>query len=309
MCAHMSVDIVQIMHKRTSLLLVIAFLTILIVALAYVSTRSPAPTGRKGLRIAVTFYALKPDVDLLLCTGDEVFSVTLSGIDPHEYQLTPADVAKLRDADLIISTAHAPFELNIAELVKSGELRAKLLEIPSIEGLRILKNPETGNPNYHWPIYDPQNYMTYVGALAQLLSTLRPECRDAYLSKAATQISNLSSIVKNAPRLNATAIGATPEVQYAVNWLGINVSFLLIKEHDLPATPKDIAQASVLLSRREVSLIVAPEDILDTSIGVKLKELSSTYNVPLLVVPSPTNPKSTYDKIVMVAESVRALHR
>ena len=74
--------------------------------------------------------------------------------------MTLGDVAKLREADVIVSTTHAPFETQIVEMVKSGEIKARLVEILRIKGIKILKNPAISTPNYHWPIYDPSNYIT-----------------------------------------------------------------------------------------------------------------------------------------------------
>jgi len=300
----MSRDNTKNVHTSKSILLVVMAIVIVAGLLAYLYMNNPTTAPTHGLKIAVTFYSLKPDIDLLTCTGDVVFSITPAGVDPHEYQLTPADVAKLKEADIIISTAHAPFETKISELVRNGEIKARLVEIPSIDGIKILRNPATGNPNYHWPIYDPENYLIYIKTLSNVFANLRPECRDTYKTKESILESNVTAIIQKAPRLKVNAIGASPVVQYAVNWMGINVSFLLIKEHDLPATPQDIAQAKDLLDKGKASFIVATNDILASSLGEKLKELSSQTNIPLLLVPSPTSPESTLQKIKTVVDSI-----
>jgi len=66
--------------------------------------------------VVVTFSYLKPDVERLLCNG-VVYAIAQVGVDPHEYQLKPSDIDVLKNADIIVSTAHTHFELDIREHV------------------------------------------------------------------------------------------------------------------------------------------------------------------------------------------------
>ena len=65
----------------------------------------------------------------------EVILLTRGAADPHEYQLTPQDLEFLKSlgpSDVIVSSMHAPFELKIAEMVKRGEIRAKMIDITQL---------------------------------------------------------------------------------------------------------------------------------------------------------------------------------
>ncbi|MET1100861.1 MAG: zinc ABC transporter substrate-binding protein, partial [Pyrodictiaceae archaeon] len=115
----------------------------------------------KGLLIVTTFPNLVWDIKQLVCKDDRVKSIVPLGVDPHEYQLTPSDIQLLAKADIIVSTAHTPFEEDIRSLTLEGKLYATLIEIPRIPGIRILRNPVTGQPNYHMLIYDPENYKIF----------------------------------------------------------------------------------------------------------------------------------------------------
>lgn len=255
---------------------------------------------REGLMIVVTFPSLLEDIEALLCKGDEVFAIAPSGVDPHDYMLTPQDVEKLKGSDVIISTAHAPFELRIHELVAEGEIGAKLIELPNVAGLRVLMNPTTGLPNYHGLILDPHNYVTFIKNLSTTFSKLRPACSAVYQEKATSVEKEVDRLMSRAPRLNATAVAVSPLVQYAVEWMGIRVKYLLIKEHDLPAVPEDIAAAERALATGEALVVVVVKGDEGTPLRVKAMELAQRYGRPVIYVPSMIEPGSTLSKIAEV---------
>ncbi len=264
--------------------------------------------GGEGLRIAVTFPSLASDIEHLLCEGDAVVSVAPAGIDPHEYQLAPGDVGILKESDLIVSTAHAPFESRIAELYSKGELKGVLIEIPRIPGIRLKVNPATGGENMHWPIYDPENYVAFVKHIARLMSEKRPQCSQIYTAKADEIELRVREIVAGTKPLNASAIAVSPIVQYAVEWAGVRVDFLLAAEHELPVDPGTLAKVEAALSAGKVSLVVSIKGIEDTPLGRKAEELASKYGIPILYVASPLAPNSTLIKLEELRDELLRLH-
>jgi len=268
-----------------------------VAAAAWWATLGGREREKTGLRVAVTFPSLKPDVELLACEGDTVFSVAPPGVDPHDYQLAPRDVEELKGCDLIVSTGHAPFEARIAELVAKGEVKARLVEVPSAPSVKLRVNPATGRENLHWPIYDPANYLAFVKHLAEVMAELRPSCAQAYRERAAAVERELNSLLSRAPKLNATAVGLSPVVQYAVEWAGVRLAYLLVKEHELPATPSDIAAAELALAEGRATLVVSVKGAEGTPLGAKAEELAGRYGRPVLYVPSPLEIASTLWKL------------
>ncbi len=295
--------------SRKVLPAMVVLVVIILVALlsGYFLFRGGSPQEKKGVVVAVTFYPLKPDLDLLVCGGDSVFSVTPSGVDPHEYQLTPSDVDNLRRADIIISTAHAPFELQIRDLVNRGEIRAILVEIPSIPGIRIRKNPATGQPNYHWPIYDPENYKLYMTYVEQQLEKLRPACTRTYRENLEKVLGTVTSIESTTKKLDICAVATSPAAQYAVEWAGVRVKYLLVKEEDLPATPEDVIRIENSLGSGECRLVVIVGSM-DTPLAQKALEIAAKYKVPYVSVPSgEVALESTLNKILKVFQELTKL--
>ena len=274
---------------------------------AYSALQARRGGERGGLRVAVTFPSLLEDVKAVACEGDVVEPVAPAGVDPHEYQLTPRDLSMLAESDLIVSTGHTPFEARIAELVRRGELKARLIELPSIPGIRLLTNPATGQPNYHMPILDPRNYVAFVRNLTETMAQLRPACAQRYRESGRRIVEEVEALAARAPRLNVTALGLSPVVQYQVEWMGIHVKYLLVKEHEVPSTPEDIAAAERGLASGEVKLVVLVRGAEGTPLGAKARELASRYGVPILYVPSPIGPEGVLQKIREAVRGVEEL--
>lgn len=296
------------MSARKVILAALAAAAVALGLLLYFSAHPPQAEA-EGLRVAVTFPSLYEDVKALLCEGDIVVSIAPPGVDPHEYQLTPRDVETLRGSHLIVSTGHAPFEEKIAEMVSKGEFKGVLIVIPELPGLKIARNPATGLPNLHMPIYDPENFRVFVKRLVEEMAKLRPSCAEVYRKRGEAVDEEISRLVSQAPRLNISAVALSPVVQYAVEWMGVKVKYLLIKEHDLPASPEDIAAAERALFKGEVALIVSVAGREDTPLGRKASELANKYSVPIIYVPSGDAPQGTLSKVAQAVEALKRVSR
>ena len=264
-------------------------------ALLVLLTLTPTHAG-SGCYVVVTFSNLVYDVEPLLCEGDVVEYLAPPGVDPHNYQLSPSDVEKLRRADLVVSTAHAPFEVVVKDLIRRGELRALLVEIPEIPGVKILSNPVLGTPNYHMPIYDPVNYVEFITYLANTLSTLRPECSKHYRDAAARVASEVRELVDRAPKLSVVAAADTPLAQYAVTWLGVDVKYLVIREHGAPASPSDVSRIREAVRSGKVRLAVVAKPPRSKA-SEMLKGIAGEAGIPVIYVPQPFQEGSIIDKL------------
>ncbi len=265
-------------------------------------TLQPAEGSPRGLNVIVTFSNLKYDVDLLICPPDRVISLVPPGVDPHDYELKPEDISLLKDADIIISTAHAPFERLIRDKVASGEIRAKLVEIPKL-GLKILMNPATKQPNYHMPIYDPDNYLTFMESLSEIMARKNPECASWYRERYDKVSRRVLEIERTAPRLNSSAVAASPVAQYAVEWAGVRVRYLLLKERGVPATPPELAEIRrrALSGEIEIMILVGKPQ---TPLNRKAVEMAEEMGIPWVSVPSPLEPRSIPEKLEDVVKAL-----
>lgn len=237
--------------------------------------------------IVVTFYSLKEDVEQLLCGRGVVHSLIPPGVDPHEYQLTTADISVIESADLIVSTGHTHFELEIKDMVAKGEIRAKLFDIVENVPLTLRKNPVTGLPNYHMPIRDPYNYVSFILALARALTEVDPERADCYLRNAVEVSRKVYELISPlAGRFSGDVIVDKPHAQYIASWLGFNVVLVLKYEEEAPVTPDVVEKAASLIRSKNVVavFVTSPYDLPGTRL---LVEEASSSSVPVVEVPSP----------------------
>lgn len=257
-----------------------------------------SPLAGGGLTIVTTFPFIYEDLARLACPGDVVVSLAPPGSDPHEYQLKPTDMELLREADVIVSLAHAPFEVEIRRLYESGNIKALLVEVPSVPNMTILTHPRTRHPNYHGVLFHSRNYAAFINYMAGLLEFLRPGCRAVYWDKARALISELENLESSLQRLRGVAIIDTPVVQYAVEWLGLEVHYVLVIEEGLPILPRDYEGAKEIASATDEVVIAAVQG---SAAEAWLRELARYYGRPFLLLPNPLAYNGTLNYMRAVA--------
>jgi zinc/manganese transport system substrate-binding protein len=253
--------------------------------------------------IIVTAPPLKGDVERVVCTGDIVISLVPPGIDIHEYQLSISNLDLLKKASLIVSTGHTSFELKIKELVERGELSAILLDTLEIPGLKLSKNPVTGQLNYHMPVKDPVNYVLFISRLVEDLASLNPEKAECYYSNYIKLIRELyTSVLVYRGDYTGLAIVDSPHSQYYVEWIGFKVVWMLKYEEDVPVTTKSLEVFREFLANNSVKVVFVAEDFPHYSFIV---EEASKYNVLVVKIPSPTSNVSILDGLKQVVEQLK----
>ncbi|MEM0179654.1 MAG: zinc ABC transporter substrate-binding protein, partial [Fervidicoccaceae archaeon] len=197
-------------------------LIFLILLSLFLLVPSTLTSSGQGEKIVVTFPILQGDVERIVNGSIEVVSLVKPGVDPHDYQLSPSDAESLKSSSLIISTLHTYMENQIDSMIKSGEIKAKYLVIPQINGIQYEINPNNGIWNPHMPVYDPRNYLLFIANLTQTLDEMYPNMSavfNAEYNKVRQQINQLLSEYEG--RASGYAVASSPEVQYAVEWTGI----------------------------------------------------------------------------------------
>lgn len=289
------------MFMKTTFIVIL--ITMLITINTNVAISSGLTSNNSGLTIVITFPWLYKDLLHILCKNDSTIYLLKPGIDPHEYMLTPLDVEYLKKADIIISTAHTPFEIKIRELIDKGEINAKLIEIPSTPNITILINPATGQPNYHALLFYPDNYIAFLKYFRNILSSTRSECSNIYSSNIDLLIDEIRNLSINTPKLNGyTAILDSPLLQYIGYWLGIKEVLIIQKEHDIPITPNDITMAENILKNNTNVIILTTNSSNAYSI---LIEMSKKYNKPILILPDIEATNSIIDILKYISLNIK----
>jgi zinc/manganese transport system substrate-binding protein len=188
----------------------------------------------------------------------DVILLTKGVSDPHEYQLTPQDLRMLKaltERDVIISSMHAPFELKIAEMVKSGEIKAKLLDLTKLQWYLtwdgdLVKGVEHdhGGVNMHDHGVFPPNVFALVDEVSKATG-LEPD--QDFIQK----LKQLNATYAN--KFSGKAISITPTAQYILYWLGFRDVALFIKEPGVPPSLADLQKVVQYAKEGAPALAVA----------------------------------------------------
>ncbi|MGC9121438.1 MAG: metal ABC transporter substrate-binding protein [Thermogladius sp.] len=279
-------------------LAIVAISLVVVVLLA--SAPGSAATNRT-LRVITTFPGLKYDVQNLVCEGDVVESLLPPGVDPHEYSLTPGDIAKLQQADLIVSTGHTGFEQKIEELWRSGVIKGVLINVLEIPGLTIFTNPSTGQPDYHMPTYYPLNYIALVRNVSETLASLNPAASQCYMSRALNVTARVADLYVSTPPLRGKAIGDLPYTIYVAKWLGLDMVGLVMKEEGLPATPGELSTYQEMMRNGSIAYVLVTAYGSDSpTVSTQLENMAASYGVKVIKLYSEVYPNSILDKLAYV---------
>ena len=113
------------------------------------------------------------------------------GSDPHSYQPTPQDVARLSDSKVLIING-AEYEHFLEPLLENGDGERLLIEAST--GLRFRTDTESEHRVDPHLWLDPNNVITYVENIRDGLTQFDPEGAEFYQSNASAYIQQLTEL-------------------------------------------------------------------------------------------------------------------
>ncbi len=137
-----------------------------IAALALIAAGCGAASGAKGRTTAVAaFYPLAYAAEQVGGAKVEVRNLTPPGAEPHDIELTPGDVGRLQQADVVLYLSHG-FQPAVEQAVASA--RGKRVDVLAGLGLRRGVGDEAGKSDPHvW--LDPVLYARIVRRIGAVL--------------------------------------------------------------------------------------------------------------------------------------------
>ena len=193
-----------------------------------------APSGgsQPGLKViaAETFLA---DIAQNVA-GDrlKIESLMPIGVDPHGFEPTPTDVAKIADSNVLIVNG-AGLEVFLARLLQNAGGQRAVLEasagLPSrqLHEGEIADPDHTGDPHF-W--LDPNNVIKYVENIRDGLSSADPEGAAVYAANAEAYIAKLKELdrwisdrVKEVPAANRLLVTNHESFGYFADRYGLKI--------------------------------------------------------------------------------------
>jgi manganese/iron transport system substrate-binding protein len=163
----------------------------LLLSLAACTTPSARP--ETGLRVVATTTLVG---DVIHNIGGEAIQLSVLlpvGTDPHSFQPTPQDAAKLSDADLIFTNG-AGLETFMQTLLQNSGSQARVVDLSA--GITLLQGgdhpDEVGGDPHVWT--DPNNVIVWVKNAEQALSQADSANATAYQANAAAYSKQLTEL-------------------------------------------------------------------------------------------------------------------
>jgi zinc transport system substrate-binding protein len=147
---------------------------ILIIAMGLAAAACGGPTGsgrHPQKRIVAAFYPLAYAAEQVAPPGAEVDNLTPPGVEPHDLEVRPSDVARIRSADLVLLLGHG-FQPELEAAAGSGKRVLRLLDTPGLH-----RHPN--NDPHVW--LDPVRYALIVKQIAEALH--RPHAADPLVAR------------------------------------------------------------------------------------------------------------------------------
>ncbi|MBM3143674.1 MAG: zinc ABC transporter substrate-binding protein [Chloroflexi bacterium] len=168
---------------------------VLFTGMAFVTACSPLtdqPSGVGKLEVVATTTIVG---DVVSQVGGDLIGLSILlpvGSDPHSFDPTPQDIARVAEADLIFANG-AGLEEFLDHLIESAGAEDKVVQVS--EGIDFLISEEEGRSHadpHTWT--DPNNVMIWVHNIERALHEENPENGDVYEANAGKYLAELEEL-------------------------------------------------------------------------------------------------------------------
>jgi ABC-type Zn uptake system ZnuABC Zn-binding protein ZnuA len=186
------------------------------------------------------------------------------GADPHSYQPTPQDTAKISEAGLLILNG-ADYEQFLEPLLENADGESQLIEAST--GLDLRSDPDHGVDPHLW--LDPNNVVAYVENIREGLTHFDPDGSQAYQSNADAYIEKIHELdawisdqVAQIPPERRVLVTNHEALGYFAERYGFTVVGTIVESFSSDASPSARQMAALINQIRQSE---APAIFLDAS--------------------------------------------
>ncbi len=252
------------------------FLFVLLSSLLAACGTASAPSADDGKLNVVATTSIVADV--VSNIGGEYVNVEILlpvGADPHSFEPTPQDIAKVADADIVFANG-AGLEAFIDHLLESADATDKIVEVS--DGIVLLDHPnavaeevheegeddhdhEMGDP-HTWT--DPNNVIIWVGNIETALREADSANAESYTANAAAYTAKLEEIdgwireqIAQVPEGNRKIVTDHRLLGYYVDEYGLEMAGAIIPGYSSLSEPsaQELAQIEDAIRELGVSTI------------------------------------------------------
>lgn len=243
----------------------------------------------------------------------EVDSITKPGAEIHNYQPTPRDILKARDADLVLWNGlnlERWFEKFLANL---GSVPAAVIS-DGVQPISISGGGYDGKPNPHaW--MSPDNALIYVENIRKALAQVDPQNAEAYAANAKAysdmiraEIEPMKAQIAALPAERRWLVSSEGAFSYLARDLGLKELFLWPVNADAQGTPQQVRAVIDAMRENRIAVIFSESTISDKPARQVAEETGAAYGGVLYVdsLSEEGGPVPTYLDLLKVTVSTIA---
>lgn len=217
-----------------------------------------------------------------------VESITKPGAEIHNYQPTPHDILKSRDADLLLWNG-MNLELWYSRFLQNtGDAQSATLT-DGIEPLPITSGSYSGKPNPHaW--MSPSNAVIYVENIRKALADLDPTNADAYSANAEAYTAKIKAALQplkdkiaELPEEKRWLVSSEGAFSYLAKDLGLKELYLWPVNADSQGTPQQVRNVIEEMRKNNITAIFSESTISPEPAKQVAKETGAHYGGVLYV--------------------------
>ena len=275
--------------------------------LASCSDGGAGHAGREKPKVVTTFTILADMARNVAGDAADVESITKPGAEIHNYQPTPRDLLRARDADLILRNGlnlETWFERFLHNL---GNLPSVTLS-DGVEPMSIAGGAYQGKPNPHaW--MSPENAVIYVENIRKGLTRIDPAHADVYAANAKAytdriraQVQPIRDALAKLPENRRWLVTSEGAFSYLARDFGLHELYLWPVNADAQGTPQQVRAVIDAMREHDVKVIFSESTVSDKPARQVAAETDGTYGGVLYVdsLSDADGPVPTYLELLRV---------
>lgn len=284
-------------------LLAAAFAALLFVQGARAQQPGDPPSRPK--RVLTTFTILQDMAQNVAGDRATVESLTKPGAEIHDYDPTPQDLVRARDADLVLWNGLG-LERWFERFFEGMRDVPSAVLTEGIAPLSLVEGPYEGKPNPHaW--MSPANAAIYVENIRRALVRLDPANADAYDRNAAAYTERLrrldAPIADKLARIPATSrvlVTCEGAFSYLARGYGLDELYLWAVNSDQTGTPRQIRRVIDGVRARKVPAVFCESTVNDRAMRQVARETRARFGGTLYVdsLTPPGGPASSFVELL-----------
>jgi len=265
------------------------WLPLAVLGLALVLATSPAAADEhRRLKVVTTFTVIADLVRNVAGDAAVVESITKPGAEIHNYQPTPRDIVRARDADLVVWNG-LNLELWFERFFERLMYVPAVVASEGVEPMSIGEGPYEGKPNPHaW--MSPANALIYVENIKNALSKHDPGNAEVYARNAAAYAERIRAVdaatrsalarVPEGRRWLVTSEGA---FSYLARDYGLRELYLWPINADAQGTPQQVRKVVDQVREHKIPVVFSESTVSDKPARQVAQETGALYGGVLYV--------------------------